>query len=57
MTTVVVSDELNVDVGPDGKIYGIEFLNANKQLVGERVKKLIVENSRSGESSEVRLAI
>jgi len=57
VTTVAVSDELNVDVGPDGRIYGIEFLNANEQLVGERIKKLIVENSRSGESTEVRLAI
>ena len=29
VTTVAVSDELNVDVGPDGRIYGIELLNAN----------------------------
>jgi uncharacterized protein YuzE len=57
VTTVVVSDELNVDVGPDGRIYGIELLNANEQLAGDRVKKLIVENSRSGKSSELRLAI
>ena len=57
VNTIAVSDELNVDVGPDGRIYGIEFLNANQQLAGERVKKLIVENSRSGQSSEVRLAV
>ena len=57
VTTVTVSDELNVDIGPNERIYGIEFLNANEQLVGERVKKLVVENSRSGESTEVRLAI
>ena len=30
--TVRVSDELNVDLTPDGKIYGIELLNANEQL-------------------------
>ena len=30
--TIRVSDELNVDISPDGKIYGIEFLNANEQL-------------------------
>ena len=57
VTTIVVSDELNVDIGPDGRVYGIEFLNANEQLVGEWVKKLVVENSRSGQSAEVRLAI
>lgn len=57
VTTVVVSDELHVDVGPDGRVYGIELLNANEQLAGERVKKLIVKNQRSGESAELRLAV
>ena len=32
--TVRVSDQLNVDLTPDGKIYGIELLNANEQLSG-----------------------
>jgi uncharacterized protein YuzE len=27
--TVRVSDEMNVDLAPDGSVYGIEFLNAN----------------------------
>ena len=57
VTTVVVSDELNVDVGPDGRVYGIELLNANEQLAGERVKKLVVENQRSGKSAQLRLAV
>ena len=30
--TVNVSDDLNVDLGPDGTVYGIELLNANEQL-------------------------
>jgi len=30
--TVRVSDELNVDIAPDGSVYGIELLNANDQL-------------------------
>jgi uncharacterized protein YuzE len=29
--TVSVSDELNVDIAPDGSIYGLELLNANLQ--------------------------
>ena len=30
--TIRVSDELNVDIAPDGSVYGIELLNANAQL-------------------------
>ena len=30
--TIRVTDELNVDIAPDGSVYGIEFLNANEQL-------------------------
>ena len=30
--TVKISDEVNIDVSPDGKIYGIELLNANELL-------------------------
>jgi uncharacterized protein YuzE len=29
---VRVSDELNVDLAPDGSVYGIELLNANERL-------------------------
>jgi uncharacterized protein YuzE len=32
--TVRLSDELNVDLAPDGTVYGIELLNANEQLRG-----------------------
>lgn len=30
--TLRISDELNIDISSDGKIYGIELLNANEQL-------------------------
>ncbi len=30
--TIRISDEINVDMSPDGRIYGIELLNANEQL-------------------------
>lgn len=30
--TIHVSDELNIDIAPDGTVYGIELLNANEQL-------------------------
>jgi uncharacterized protein YuzE len=53
--TVRVSDELNVDLTPDGTIYGIELLNANEQLAGLLPGKLVVENEATGESAEVSL--
>lgn len=30
--TIKISDELNIDISPDGKIYGLELMNANEQL-------------------------
>jgi len=56
VTTIAVSDELNIDVGPDGRVYGIELLNANQQLGSERTKRLIIENKQSGKRAELALA-
>ena len=53
--TVHVSDELNVDLAPDGTVYGIELLNANEQLRGEDEGKLIIVNEASDEQSELPL--
>ena len=30
--TIRLSDEVNIDLAPDGSVYGIELLNANVQL-------------------------
>jgi len=30
--TIRLSDEVNIDLAPDGSVYGIELLNANSQL-------------------------
>jgi len=32
VTTIKVSDEMNIDIAPNGTVYGIELLNANEQL-------------------------
>jgi uncharacterized protein YuzE len=53
--TIEVSNELNVDIGPDGRVYGIELLNANQQLGSQRVKKLFIENRQSGKKSQLAL--
>jgi len=57
VTTKVISDELNIDIGPDGKIYGIELLNASEQRDTPRQKNLIIENTASGQRVELPLAV
>jgi uncharacterized protein YuzE len=52
---VRVSDELVVDMAPDGTIYGIELLNANEQLQPERAGKLLLINEATGEQAELPL--
>jgi uncharacterized protein YuzE len=55
--TIRISDELNIDLTPDGTIYGIELLNANEQLRGSDMGKLLVTNEASGEKFEVPIAV
>ncbi|NQE32480.1 DUF2283 domain-containing protein [Microcoleus asticus] len=57
VNTIQVSDRMNVDIAPDGTIYGIELLNANQQLGADSQGKLIVVNEALGESSEIQLAL
>ena len=53
--TVRVSEELNVDMTPDGKVYGIELLNATEQLRSIAAGSLFIENEATGETVEVAL--
>ena len=53
--TIRVSDELNVDIAPDGTVFGIELLNANEQLGAEDQGSLIVVNEAVGLRREVSL--
>ena len=55
--TIQVSEEMNVDITPDGTIYGIELLNANRQLTADNQGKLIVVNEALGECSEIKLTL
>lgn len=54
--TIRISDELVIDMAPDGAVYGIELLNATKQLKYEDMGKLFVINEASGKSMEVPLS-
>ena len=51
-----ISDELNVDIAPDGTVYGIELLNANEQLTGAHGGRLIVVDEADGKTRELALA-
>jgi len=53
--SIRLSDELVVDIAPDGTVYGIELLNANEQLQREDMGDLIVINEATGEQTELQL--
>jgi uncharacterized protein YuzE len=55
--TIHISDQLNVDIAPDGSIYGIELLNANAQLRGENGSTLLVVNEALDEQTELTLSL
>jgi len=50
-----ISDELVVDMAPDGAVYVIELLNANEQLQREDMGDPIVVNEATGESTNLSL--
>jgi uncharacterized protein YuzE len=54
---VRISDELVVDLAPDGTVYGIELLNANQQLGREDKGDLVVVNEATGQRVELPLSI
>ncbi len=55
LETIRISDELNIDISPDGKIYGIELLNANEQLAIAKDEGLLLTDESTGKA--VRLPI
>ncbi len=55
LETVRISDEINVDLAPDGTVAGIELLNANEQLRSSDGGQLVVADEALG--SEVIAAL
>ena len=53
--TIRISEALNVDVAPDGTVYGIELLNANEQLQAGDNGTLVVVNEALGQRREISL--
>jgi len=54
--TISVADDLNIDIAPDGSVYGIEFLDARNQLFGKGRAELLLENETSGKTKSVSMA-
>lgn len=53
--TVRVSDEVNLDLAPDGTVCGIELLNANAQLRGADGGRFVLVDEAGGSRVEVPL--
>jgi uncharacterized protein YuzE len=53
--SIKLSDELIVDIAPDGTVYGIELLNANEQLQRGDMGGLIFVNEATGEQTKMPL--
>ena len=53
--TIKISDELNIDLAPDGTVYGIELLNANDQLGAADGGRLVVLNQAKGQEQAIAL--
>lgn len=53
--TIRVSDSLNVDIAPDGTVYGIELLDANRQLFAHGDGTLVVIDESAGHRSDIPL--
>lgn len=55
--TVKVSDEVNIDLFPDGKIHGLELLNANEQLQINQAGEIIFNNGVTSEIVKLPIAV
>ena len=56
MATIRTSDELNINVAPDGPVCGIELLKANEQLRTADGSTLILVNEAENREQVLSLA-
>jgi len=54
--TITLIDEVNIDISPDGKLYGIELLNANEQLKPQD-NELIFTDMVTGKKTKIPIDI
>ena len=54
--TIEVTSDFLVDIDATGAVCGIEFLNANEQLIAGDDGKLVFVNQLNGEKGELKVA-
>ncbi len=54
--TLRITDELNIDLAPDGTVLGIDLLNANEQLALGADGNLVLVDEGCGKTYEVALS-
>jgi uncharacterized protein YuzE len=54
--TIRINDELNIDLAPDGSVYGIELLNANEQLRSADGGQFVLVDEAEGREIAVPLS-
>lgn len=55
--TILVGEDVSLDVAPDGTVVGIEFLNANDQLRGNGSGQFVIINEADGNTVALPLAV
>jgi uncharacterized protein YuzE len=55
--SIKLSDELVIDLAPDGTVYGIELLNANDQMRRDDTGEFRVINEETGEETKFALKL
>ena len=54
--SIKISEELIIDIGADGTVYGIELLNAKKQLQDKQSLQMMFINEATGEEKQFKMA-
>lgn len=55
--SIKLSDELVIDLAPDGTVYGIELLNANDQMRRDDTGEFALVNEETGEETKFALKV
>ena len=42
VSTIKISNDMNIDIAPDGTVYGVELLNPKEQLTGDHGALIIM---------------
>ncbi len=56
VNSIKLSEDLIVDMAPDGTIYGIELLNVKEQMFSNNLKQLSLLNENTGKEQLIDIA-